>query len=1586
MTTDKQLLLSAILSNIKVTGELFDKTRIRSFYWFKIYVDNCKVFKSNKRKPISQMLSWEYGSETKINFSASSVIRVKLHRGFGWRIDKVPLTKIQVTHFEGRIEQLLDNDSQSIALKNKKGGTIAQMNITLSLLPAGDEFISDFMKKVECDVANLKGTEGFSTRVMSVLGPILQNTRTLMDIVADANPILKISWTVISRVYDATQDTEIKDQSIRELAETLREMLATANEKLDLPRIPDAVDIIKEIGLQSIQVASLVHEYTRSSFAVRTLKLGAGSMSERIEACQSRCLALKDRFYERVQLETNKTVKESQDAIKNIKTEVRKLKDDAIAEKFFKWLWPSDRPIDISKNYNEAHGKRHQQTCSWFLEDERFGRWLHKPGFIWVHGKAGSGKTILMSSIIDKLPKPNSSTGVAHFFFDARDGQTDSQLHMKFIRSLAYQLCDSRHGGIPQQMVDLYTDCGSLQPLDDQLEDALQQILVGFERVFIVLDALDECSDRERTLDWVRKLLAHAQTQTNIHLLITSRREVDITDVFHNLAGDHVDVVNPANKDIEGYISERIKSSKLQRFNETIRGDVERRLRDRADGSFRYTALMVAELEQCSSLAKLEKALTELPDGLNEIYARILFKCKSEDALDLRKFLQFLAFSMEAIRLDELAEIITIEFSSDDQTVFNPNKRYADLSDILVLCGGLVVVAKDSWYSLKEYLISCRVQDTFRLVETAAHIDISKTLLSYLLEMYSISNDPFSPAFPLRNYAALTWVRHVQYDSEGVERDAVICKLVARLLSIGIPGLVSETILELTSEESPRWNPNTVVARALHWASILGIPAVIENLLGEVGNKNTGIYPDGERQQAASATKHHVAKDHSIKGSTGWDVNAVGGMYGTALQAASVSGNKSVVAALLKHGADINAVGGKFGTALQAASYAGHQSVVRELLEYGADVNVVGGEYGSALHAASSAGHNSVVKALLQSGADVHAIDGKLGIVPEAAATGGLISSVEALLTYGAHFNGVCGGFGTALQVASSAGKELVVETLLLHGADVNAVGGKFGTALQAAAYGGHQSLVEALVKHGADVNVVSGYYGTALQAASFRGYNSMIETLLKHGAYVNAAIGGVYGTALQAAACTGHGSVIEALLKHGADVNAVGGKYGTALQAASYIPTYIGSGSLHTMGDLYGANQSLVKKLLKYGADNNAVGENYVSARQAFLQSLDEARTQRSTEIWGVGGNSGTSIQIASSVGKDTVVELLLQHGADVNTMGGKFATALQAASVSGCTSVIKTLLQHGADVNAVGGMYGTALQAASYRPKYHNMRSSDLMEDPCRDNQSSSKTLLQHGTDVNLVHGDFGKAALQAMSIGGSYPVVEALLKHGSDVNIVGGAFNTALQAAAYGGHQSLVGALLKLGADINAVGGLFNTALHAASSEGHNSVVEALLQHGADVNIVCDKFGTALHAASSEGHNLVVEVLLQYGADVNVVCGKLGTPLQVASRWGRHSVVEALLQHGAEVNVVCGEFGTALHAASSKGHNSVVEALLQHGANVNAIYGELGTALHVASFVGHNSVVEVLLQYGADFNVIGKYGTALQMASVGNFRTAF
>lgn len=68
-------------------------------------------------------------------------------------------------------------------------------------------------------------------------------------------------------------------------------------------------------------------------------------------------------------------------------------------------------------------------------------------------------------------------------------------------------------------------------------------------------------------------------------------------------------------------------------------------------------------------------------------------------------------------------------------------------------------------------------------------------------------------------------------------------------------------------------------------------------------------------------------------------------------------------------GVNVNAEGGEYGTALQAAVSAGDRLSVEQLLRRGANVNLRGGKYDSALNAAIIKGYWYLVEVLLAAGA-----------------------------------------------------------------------------------------------------------------------------------------------------------------------------------------------------------------------------------------------------------------------------------------------------------------------------------------------------------------------------------------------------------------------------------------------------------------------------------------------------------------------------------------------------------------------------------------------------------------------------------------
>ena len=111
---------------------------------------------------------------------------------------------------------------------------------------------------------------------------------------------------------------------------------------------------------------------------------------------------------------------------------------------------------------------------------------------------------------------------------------------------------------------------------------------------------------------------------------------------------------------------------------------------------FRWVVLQLTELEKCSSRYEMDKQLAELPKGLDEIYNRILKNIDEKHRADTRMFLQWLAFCKREMRIEEIAETITADFS-EECPVFNLDKRYADPWDVQARCSSFVSESKGKY-------------------------------------------------------------------------------------------------------------------------------------------------------------------------------------------------------------------------------------------------------------------------------------------------------------------------------------------------------------------------------------------------------------------------------------------------------------------------------------------------------------------------------------------------------------------------------------------------------------------------------------------------------------------------------------------------------------------------------------------------------------------------------------------------------------------------------------------------------------------------------------------------------------------------
>ena len=257
----------------------------------------------------------------------------------------------------------------------------------------------------------------------------------------------------------------------------------------------------------------------------------------------------------------------------------------------------------------------------------------------------------------------------------------------------------------------------------------------------------------------------------------------------------------------------------------------------------------------------------------------------------------------------------------------------------------------------------------------------------------------------------------------------------------------------------------------------------------------------------------------------GADVNALGGLYGNALQAAASDGNQAVVQLLLKNGAEVNAQGGAYGNALQAAACAGRKELLKLLLEANADLVLL--HYNFQMpHPSDALCLDEKVKILLERGAQIKKFYLDISKGDE--------HSVRLAIDNGMRMDVPGGGFKYPLHNAVGYGGDAIVSLLLEKSKnELNLVDQIGQSPLWLAASAGRLSILHKLFETGiVDLNFRGPGGSTPLWEASDHGHLDVVEWLLSKNADPN--IPDEFGiTPLAKAVMEGRESVAEAIRKH---------------------------------------------------------------------------------------------------------------------------------------------------------------------------------------------------------------------------------------------------------------------------------------------------------------------------------------------------------------------------------------------------------------------------------------------------------------------
>ena len=500
-------------------------------------------------------------------------------------------------------------------------------------------------------------------------------------------------------------------------------------------------------------------------------------------------------------------------------------------------------------------------------------------------------------------------------------------------------------------------------------------------------------------------------------------------------------------------------------------------------------------------------------------------------------------------------------------------------------------------------------------------------------------------------------------------------------------------------------------------------------------------------------------------------------------------------------------------TPLMYACRRGHPTTVSTLIQNGADVNV-----------RSKTGSTAVFESIQGSNTDV--LDILLTTVP-------LGSSLDVNAVNPGDYN------RTVLMLAAFRGFENAIDHLMQQpGILINLQDTRGYTALALAASKKRATIVERLLKSKEiDIDVVNENGATPLMIAAEYGSEEIVTQLLKRNPdlYLKDYDG---NTAIWLAITHGRTSVVRSMLDHGIDIYGKNNSGRTLLHNACVSP------------DL---EPEVVRLLFEKGADLNARGKN-----------------------------GETPLHDASRLGNLAIAEMLIQLGANHSTEDSSDRTPLIVAWQHGEIDVVKLLQQHSSipqklPEEASLPLWSLAkLGYADLAQKAIKTKSSNLYsKDP--DTQYTAlhwsidcdrfiilELLLDSGMPPNDID-DHGRTPLHLAAELGDYEATERLLKANPSLEVKNQWSATALSVAQSNQKYYVATLLLEAGASIeHGHDDEIQPTFFAALQLGKLHAVQVLLQRGADTHVKNDQNQTVMQVAKRSGSQELVDLLKQLQSD--------------------------------------------------------------------------------------------------------------------------
>lgn len=350
------------------------------------------------------------------------------------------------------------------------------------------------------------------------------------------------------------------------------------------------------------------------------------------------------------------------------KTPYEKAQDEY--QENMKLLNPNEDQYDILRENIDV--KREPGTCRWIFELDTYSQWHDstQSAMVWVSGAAGYGKSILMSTVIENLrAEETTKDGTLVQYFFCKAGVNATRNSRQILQTIVAQLytcslpfpdlLDEANAVVTQVLKKPTDGIKAIENFNFSLAySGLLQIMGRV--VFLVIDAVDECVDREDQ-QFLRSLQRIVDTtESKVKIMLCSRPEPDIAITLNRVSRIKCEGQNQ--DDIR-----KSMRSEMNRFPGWTSSEKEYAIESvvhKSGGQFKYVQIALDFLQK-PLRRPYRKAIDGLPNGSTGSYINSWFAIDPDYRELLKVALTWVLFAEGSVTVPEIMDAYSRTYDND---------------------------------------------------------------------------------------------------------------------------------------------------------------------------------------------------------------------------------------------------------------------------------------------------------------------------------------------------------------------------------------------------------------------------------------------------------------------------------------------------------------------------------------------------------------------------------------------------------------------------------------------------------------------------------------------------------------------------------------------------------------------------------------------------------------------------------------------------------------------------------------------------------------------------------------------------------